>query len=167
MKTKFYNQLFAYIAITTAFMVVIPIRVSANDPSYVTNVVFSSNSTGGQSSNGVDGQDGSDGADGQDGTDGRAGKNGQVINSARSEESLRIKSTINGVTVVDIDNSKTFLNDVDAATITHATSSSILEINEKLLSQGSTSVAEDEQSFIYRTLLQLRLMLITYVNKLF
>ncbi len=175
MKTTFYKRIYILIALTLASSLGAPSTASATDSDVISNVVMSSSNSGGQSTRGADGQNGQDGADGQSGKDGKDGANGQTgadgadVITSHGTSTIRIKSTINGVDVVDIDNSRPLSNNPDPLFEPKVTPSTETEpdSNEGPSSTPNTTVAEDKQSFISKTLLSISLMLINYVNKLF
>lgn len=115
---------------------------------YIQNSVSSYSNSGGQ---GEDGEDGKDGEDGEDGQDGRSGSDGQTIISGNGKASVSIKTTVNGETIVDINESNsasgTTSKDKEATT--------------------SPQLSESERTNILRLLDQIRLILISYVSQLF
>lgn len=77
-----YKQIFVVLAIVAVFSTVATERVCADDAHLITNVVYTSENTGGihqRGQDGEDGQSGQDGEDGKPGTDGAPGTSGSIV----------------------------------------------------------------------------------------
>ncbi len=150
-----YNRIFAFLAITAVSSTVATAYAQAQTVPFVTNVVYSSQQTGGITTDGKDGEDGKDGQDGAPGVSGRS-----VINVDRdSGASVRIESTMNNGQEV-ISAQKT------APSFGFATSSTV---EVKAASASSSSTASDQSALLalQEALFSLQLMLVKYVSVLF
>lgn len=155
-----YKKIFMLLAIAGVFSTVASEQVLAQDLELITNVVYSSQSTGGLGQNGKDGEDGKDGKPGADGTSG--GDSGDVINlNGKSSASINVES-MNGKSVVKIEATPSFKQGSSSVITLHTTSSTTVEAGS-LSSQSSTSAL-----FALRdALFSLQSMIVNYVNLLF
>ena len=157
----------AFVAVFVAFA---PLPVFAVT---VMNTVESYANTGGQ--NGTDGTDGADGSDGADGKDGQAG----ASYSGEGKASVHIETTVNGKKVIDVYESKeshageplhiqaegSYGGDANTADVgavsadagaeTQPASGELVEINE------------EQKTGLLALLESIRLILLSYVTKLF
>lgn len=119
------------------------------DSVYIQNTINAYSNTGGRS---YDGQDGQDGADGADGEDGRSGSDGETVISGNGDATVRLKTTIDGQTVVDI--TKQYDGDEDDAYRSTDT-------------KTNAEMSAAERQRLLEILYQVRLILVSYVNDLF
>lgn len=168
-----YKRLFVLLAIVAIFSTVAPDSVFAEDTSLITNVVYSSQSTGGISQKGADGQDGERGQDGEDGKkgqDGQPGKSGSSVSTedGKSSPSLGTKVAPQEVKVLNIVKTQSSHDEESFVFATHtATSSAVVA---QIALQKNTNGDESSVSVfseLKEALLSLRLMLVTYVNVFF
>lgn len=103
------------------------------------------------------GKDGADGEDGEDGADGKSGSSGQTVISGSGSASVKIKTTVNGETIVDID-------ETHSGDGTVSTSSTTEVIGD---AKVAVELSDEERANIFRLLEQIRLILISYVSQLF
>jgi hypothetical protein len=144
-----------------------PAIVQANDTQIITNSVQASSHTGNFYSTGADGIDGTDGRPGQNGTDGSDGTN---FVEGKSSASTRIISTVDGKTVLDID--ETHISDdgspaISVAEVITSSGTPTQTIGDD--SEIVLTIEEDhEDSRSFKGFLEsFRLILLTYVNLLF
>src|SRR3989344_6174778 len=102
MKAKHYYNVCAGLVFIVIFSTVAPVNAWASDTSFITNVTYTSQSTGGQSSKGADGQDGQDGEDGKHGEDGKPGTSGGSVVTGNSTSEMHIESSLNGEKIIDV-----------------------------------------------------------------
>lgn len=159
------NRILALLAIAAVFSTVAPASVQAEDVQFITNVSYSSHTTGGVSSQGKNGTDGKDGADGKDGTAGASG--GSVINIGNNTASVKIGSTANGAEVFEYQNTEIAPEGSSSASL-HTASSSTVEAHASLQSSSSSTASEGGVFLALKEkLASLQLMLVTYVSLLF
>jgi len=156
------------IAFTSLFATVGPVFAESV---YIQNTVSSYSNTGGDgvdvpcgtstpvASGASDGrceqsEPGRGGQDGEDGEDGESGSDGATVISGTGSATVKIKTTVNGETIVDIDESYSGNG---------AVSASGTEVHKN----GNSELSASERSNILRLLEQIRLILINYVSKLF
>ncbi len=141
-----YKKILVLLAITAIFSTVAPVRVFAENASLITNVVYSSQNTGGISVNGADGQDGERGQDGKNGESGQDGADG--------------KAGGNGASVVNPEDSS-------SVSVIHTATSSKVGAQANVESTNSVDSSFGALSALQEALFSLRLMLVTYVSELF
>lgn len=114
---------------------------------YIRNTVSSYSNSGGA------GEDGEDGENGKDGEDGKPGNDGETVISGSGSASVKIKTIVNGETVVDID--ETYFGEVKSATSTAVVKGNV-----------SFELSESERTRILNLLEQIRRILMHYVSQL-
>lgn len=129
-------------------------------PSYahattIVNTVESHANSGGHSSSGMDGADGRDGADGVDGENGR---DGTSIVSGASSASVHIQTTVDGETVTDI-------YKTDDGSSASAVVENMYVDDDVSVHADATATSPYQKDFL-DTLSAIRLILLSYVNKL-
>ena len=137
------------IAFTSLFATVGPVFA---ETVYVQNTVSSYSNSGG------DGEDGKNGEDGEDGQDGKSGQDGQTVISGNGSASVQIKTTVNGKTIVDINETNSGDGGVSTGT---------MEVYGTTSATTSAQLSDSERSRIFRLLEQIRLILLNYVSQLF
>lgn len=152
------KKIIVLLAIALFFSTVSPVQVLAGDVEFITNVVYTSQTTGGVSK---DGKDGADGEDGKDGKDGQPGKNGGsvVTVDSTSSASVHVESMQGNTTVVDFKASSS-QSSTSAYTATTSTDTSV----------GSFDSTDTDTSVLFalqEALFSFRLMLVKYVSQLF
>ena len=148
------------LAFVAVFSTVAPVSVFGEDTALITNVVFTSNTTGGQT-----GTQGTNGQDGKPGQDGQSGTSGASIVSKKSTATMHVETVSNDqktVTTYKVQAPET----QPSSTTQEATSS---HLQKEDISTNSSTVGFTEQSFIgiRQALLSISLMLRNYVNLLF
>lgn len=142
------------LAIVLLFSTVLPVSASAEDSSFIMNVVTSSHSTGGKTSAGSNGSDGIPGADGQPGSSGAS-----VIN-IDDNSTVSIQSSTNNAQTLDIQESEDSTKDVY-----QASGSEVAVLKDEEINKTSGS-SEGILSALRQTLLSLQLILANYVSVL-
>lgn len=164
MKTVGMNkEIFVLLAIAVLFSTVAPVSASAQETSFITNVVFTQNSSGGKISVGADGQDGQDGKAGEDG---KSGAHGTSVINSNGGASAQIESIVNGIKVLDIAEERSLQDDATSSEV-FATSSSRVEINGDLINTEDHTSSPSALFALQEALLSLQLMFAKYVSVLF
>ena len=140
------------IAFASLFVTVGPVFA---ETVYIQNTVSSYSNSGGD---GQDGEDGKDGENGEDGQDGKSGQDGQTVISGNGSASVQIKTTVNGKTIVDINETNSGDGVVSTGT---------MEVYGTTSATTSAQLSDSERSRIFRLLEQIRLILLNYVSQLF
>ena len=155
MKSKQSLLILAIFALALGFSTV-PETVKAVS---ITNTLTSSVNTGGE------GRDGRDGADGVDGKDGQSGTDGKTIISGEGTASVKLKSVVNGETVVDVEKSSN--GSSNSIEIETEASTQIDDAEENFDNTASSSLDVSSESKIFSLLTAIRLRIIAYVSQLF
>lgn len=164
MKTvRNYKGIFVLLAFTAVFSTVAPVQVFGEDKELITNFVYSSQQSGGISTQGKDGQDGEDGKNGQDGTAGRDGESVSTSdtnsNSSVVVEEVRVKN------VLQIQTASTATQDelLDSNVNIHSATNSQEIVVDSSSGSGETSAF----SKLTATLFSLSSAILNYVSILF
>ncbi len=154
-----YNSIGVLLAITAVFSTVAVAFAQGQSEPFVTNVVYSSQQTGGVSVNGQDGEDGKDGQDGKPGVSGRS-----VINvDGQSSASVYLRSVGGDVQVKEAQIAAP--SSSSSAFVYTFTSSNAQP--EGSADSSSTASQQDSPLTLKEALFSLQLMLVKYVSVLF
>ena len=159
-----YKKIAALLAIIGVFSTVVPAHVWAEDMEFITNIVFSSEKTGGVSLQGKDGKNGQDGKPGHDGQD---GSNGESVSNGESSASVHVGSTVNGKRVVDIQTTQTVPANDSSIPAIHTTSSSQVQAIGSLNSSDDRATSPSAFLALRQALFSLQSMIVNYVSTLF
>ena len=163
-RIKMNKGIFVVLATVTFLSTVAPVSVSAEDASFITNVVFTEQNSGGKVRNGQDGQDGKDGTSGEDG---KAGANGSSVINSNGSASVHIESIVNGVKVLDINEVRPSLYNIATSSEVYVSTSSELLVNKDLINTEDQTVPSEALRNLQGALLSLQLILAKYVSVLF
>ena len=159
-----FKKVFVILVLMTLLCIVGPALVQANDTQTISNTVHTSSNTGNFSSAGADGIDGADGRHGQSGTN---GSDGTSFVEGKSSASTRIISTVDGKTVLDIDETDVSENGTPATSVAEVTTS-YGNIETQNVGDDSKITSTPEDSKMFKSILEsFRLILLTYVKILF
>ena len=170
------NTFFSY-KIAVSLLVFIGVFMMQTVPvAYATTVVnylhVQSVSGGQKIVNGQDGADGQNGKNGADGQRGQDGADGQSVFSPEAIQMVSIKSTVDGVTVFESTETNRLKKEVTllaATSTTPAVAENTVSIHLSAAAQTEATAitADSRYEHIQEVVSIIRLLLVTYVSKLF
>lgn len=144
----------------------------ASATTIVNNVHVQSVSGGQNIVNGQDGADGQNGKNGADGQRGQDGADGQSVFSPEAYQAVSVKSTVDGVTIFEsnetnlVDKKATVL--VATSTVSTVGKNTVsVHLTAEAQTEANVEAAESRYEQIQEVVSIIRLLLVSYVSKLF